>query len=164
MDLQSEEHRFHHQLRVRACGVLRQGNELLCIQLFSPVTQRPVWTFPGGGVELGESLQETVIREFKEETGLDVSVQSLLYVHELIESPFHAIEFYFEVALKDTHLPSEPIMPQLGHDPENDSAYLLDLKFLHKDQLNELKCSPTFFVERYWQMPPHRTHIFDGLN
>jgi 8-oxo-dGTP diphosphatase len=30
------------------------------------------WSIPGGLVELGESLEQTVVREVKEETGLDV--------------------------------------------------------------------------------------------
>jgi len=30
------------------------------------------WSIPGGLVELGESVEQTVIREVKEETGLDV--------------------------------------------------------------------------------------------
>jgi 8-oxo-dGTP diphosphatase len=34
--------------------------------------------FPGGGVEFGENPEETVIREVKEETGLDIQVVSLL--------------------------------------------------------------------------------------
>lgn len=31
------------------------------------------WTFPGGHVEQGESFVESVVREVKEETGLDIS-------------------------------------------------------------------------------------------
>ncbi|MGD0644054.1 MAG: NUDIX hydrolase [Candidatus Bathyarchaeia archaeon] len=36
------------------------------------------WSIPGGLVELGESLEQTVIRETKEETGLDVETPSLM--------------------------------------------------------------------------------------
>ncbi|KRF18820.1 DNA mismatch repair protein MutT [Nocardioides sp. Soil797] len=38
------------------------------------------WTLPGGGMEDYESTQETAIREFREETGLDVELDGLLGV------------------------------------------------------------------------------------
>ena len=31
------------------------------------------WNFPGGGVDKNESIEHTLIREFKEETGLDIT-------------------------------------------------------------------------------------------
>lgn len=36
-----------------------------------------LWEFPGGGVEFGDTLEETVIREFKEEFGADIEVIKL---------------------------------------------------------------------------------------
>lgn len=37
---------------------------------------------PGGGVEEGEALVETLVREFREETGLDVEVEDLAFMIE----------------------------------------------------------------------------------
>ena len=48
------------------------------------------YTLPGGHVELGETLQEAVKREVKEETGLEVEVIEFLLYQEAIYPP----EFY----------------------------------------------------------------------
>ena len=40
-----------------------------------------LWCLPGGGVDPGESVEETVIREVQEETGLTVRVQRLIGVY-----------------------------------------------------------------------------------
>jgi mutator protein MutT len=49
------------------------------------------WEFPGGTVEFGETLEETVRREFREEYGMEVEVTGLLGVadHLLPEEGQH---------------------------------------------------------------------------
>lgn len=51
------------------------------------------YVLPGGGVELGESLERALVREVKEETGLDVAVvdPTVLDVVEMVGKKTHRI-------------------------------------------------------------------------
>src|SRR5438067_7769104 len=39
------------------------------------------WNLPGGGMEVGETVDEAVVREVREETGLEVQVEQLVGVY-----------------------------------------------------------------------------------
>ena len=49
-----------------------------------------LWALPGGGMELGESIVDTAVREVKEETGLDVEVTGLIGVYS---NPHHVMAY-----------------------------------------------------------------------
>ena len=51
------------------------------------------YTFPGGGLEEGETLEQGTIREIKEEFGIDVKVVKKLY--ELESQKFNQKEYFF---------------------------------------------------------------------
>ena len=66
--------------RVIAQGVLRtEDDEVLLCEL----VYKKDWDLPGGVVDPGESPSACVVREVKEELGLDVTVQGLLAVNWL---------------------------------------------------------------------------------
>ena len=46
--------------------------------------ERGTWEFPGGSVEFGEKLVDTVKREFMEEYGIEIEIQQLLSVDDHI--------------------------------------------------------------------------------
>ncbi|MBL1073447.1 NUDIX domain-containing protein [Nocardia sp. 2] len=48
------------------------------------------WSLPGGIMEIGETLEQCVIRETKEETGLDIEITRLLGIYT---DPAHVIEY-----------------------------------------------------------------------
>lgn len=64
--------------RVRAIILL--DNKIVLIKRIK--TSGSYWVFPGGGVELGESNKEAMIRECKEELGVDIKVDKLLFKRE----------------------------------------------------------------------------------
>ena len=44
-------------------------------------TRNGGWVFPGGQVEVGENLTDALVREIKEESGIDVTVSKLIGVY-----------------------------------------------------------------------------------
>lgn len=56
---------------------------------------------PAGGVEHGETLDEAVIREIKEETNLEVGQPTLVGIFEYIESEKTTINFLYMIDLKE---------------------------------------------------------------
>ena len=56
--------------------VVRDGKALIVKRAHEP--RKGEWSLPGGLLELGESLQDAVRREIKEETNLDVNVGSVI--------------------------------------------------------------------------------------
>ena len=63
--------------------VFDDADRVLLVQRGRPPGEG-LWTVPGGRVELGESLADAVVREVREETGLDVRCGALVEVVERV--------------------------------------------------------------------------------
>jgi 8-oxo-dGTP diphosphatase len=62
--------------------VIDDGRALLIRRGSEPL--RGEWSIPGGTLELGETLQEGVARELREETGIEVRVLDLIEVFDRV--------------------------------------------------------------------------------
>ena len=125
MEIQSEiKKTYGEKLRVRVCGICIKADEILLVKHKHLNQSGTLWAPPGGGMEYGESAKRALVREFKEETGLDINVKDFLFVHEYLDEPLHGIELFFTVEITGGEL-------ELGKDPEfNHTTQLLsDVSF-----------------------------------
>ena len=61
-----------------ACAVIERDQEVLICQRSADMKLPLKWEFPGGKQEQGESLEECLLREVKEEINLDVEIHLAL--------------------------------------------------------------------------------------
>jgi len=86
-----------HSIRVRAGIAAIQEDRILLVPHYDTDAGPVQWIIPGGRVEFCESVCETALREFREETGLQAETIGLLDVSEVIlpERPYHSLSVTF---------------------------------------------------------------------
>lgn len=81
------------RLFVAVKGVLMHDGKALIVRRSGIETANGLgwWEFPGGTLEFGESPEQTLVREFMEETGLNVTPDKLLYVWSAQNAPEYQV-------------------------------------------------------------------------
>jgi mutator protein MutT len=75
--------------------VVHEGRVLLIRRGKAPLQGR--WVVPGGTVELGETLEQAVVRELWEETGLEVRPLELVTVFERILRDAGEVRYHYVI-------------------------------------------------------------------
>lgn len=90
-------------------ALIRDGDRILLIERGRPPFQG-YWSLPGGGVELGETVEQALQREVREETGLAVRVRRFLGYADAIDHDeagrvrYHYVIMYFEAEVRGGRL------------------------------------------------------------
>lgn len=92
------------------------------------------WEIPGGGLEIGEDINECGIREVKEETGYDILIDESPFLIEkdlsYVPSGFeHCINFFYTGKLKEE---------KRGDQSFVEGEEILKVKFFSIDELKDL--------------------------
>lgn len=123
-----------HEKRQRASLVIVCDGRILLMHRHKQ--GREYYTVPGGGVERGETLEQAAIREAKEETGLDVTINRYLWTYAEKNHHFLVTDFCGDLSI---------LGPELARiTPNNRYA----LEWVDIDRLATLSLSPAPVGER----------------
>jgi 8-oxo-dGTP diphosphatase len=142
---------FH---RIRASVVVPKGDRVLLVEACEPERRPSVggmtgryWNFPGGGLEGDESVFEGAERELREETGLEVLADRVIYIQEVVhrlaypgvrERPLRQIELY---------VLAHRVRGEIRLDDED----VLDARFLSRDDVAAIPSYPPMLDDLFWR-------------
>lgn len=132
-------------IRVRVGALIVQDDAVLLIEYDEDSPFGRHYSFPGGGLDEGESLHAGLRRELFEEACVEIEVGDLLYVweyfpldHDFKYGKTQAINFLFECRLVNGSVPCMPDVPDL-----NQTA----VRWIPLDQLMDTRIIPHIVEE-----------------
>ncbi|MEM1273147.1 MAG: NUDIX hydrolase [Pseudomonadota bacterium] len=129
--------------RLAVRGLLLLDDRLLLVNAWPGSAKSDLWCAPGGGVERGQSLPDNLMREFHEETGLEISVGAPCLVNEFHDpnDTFHQVDIYFHV----THVAGQ--LSDAWRDPE---GVVTERRLVSREELSKLRVKPDTLAVAAW--------------
>ncbi len=141
--------RFHITVK----GIVIHDDRVLILKRVRPSSDGlGYWEFPGGGLEYGETPHQALVRELKEETGLDIKVLKPVYTFTAIRPNYQTVGIGFlcipmtdQVILSDEHtdykfVDEEELKEKLDPLIYNDAVKILEeyKQLKHYEKLKEI--------------------------
>jgi 8-oxo-dGTP pyrophosphatase MutT (NUDIX family) len=148
------------RIRNSAKAIIRRDGCLLAIHKADDLGG--YYILPGGGQHYGEPLADTLRREVKEETALDVKVGDVLFIRDYIsshhefaetEKDCHQVEFMFSCEVEpDT-------VARLGDTPDDGQ---IDVHWLPLDRLMDYRLYPLTLRPRLMNLTDDARPVYLG--
>lgn len=116
-------------MRVVGGALFHNGKLLIAKRTDERVFWPGLWELPGGRVEPGESDEEAVVREFQEETSLDVTVVKRYHEFHYKYNDKDAVENDFILKSDSFHVVIDP-------------KEHTEFRWVSRDELDKFKISP----------------------
>lgn len=134
----------------RIAGIcIRNGKILL-----QKATDDTAYAFPGGHVSFGETHEQTLVRELREEIAVEVKVGKLRWVGELFfpwgTRRCHQICLYYEIELCNPDIPLAGTF--VGREQLHDRNFDMEFHWIDLETLDKIEVYPTNTAEML-QMP-----------
>ena len=139
---------------IRVTGILIEDNKILIVK--QKLSESRTWSLPGGRLERGETLEQGLKRELKEETGLAVQIEELLYLCDVNTSGNTILHITFLVSRTD----GEPTLPT----SEYDANPIHDVRFVPIDELTDYGFSESFIQLIKQDFPNRGSYAGDKKN
>ena len=137
----------------RVAGILIYNDKIL----LQKIDDDTAYAIPGGHVNLGETNEEALIREFKEEINSDIKVNDLMWVGELFfpwgEKQCHQICIYYNISLnQNTNIPFDGVF--YGKEELEEKSFELKFSWIN---INDIENIDLYHIQAI-------KYILEGMN
>ena len=135
--------------RIRVAGIVPLKNGFAFMHRKDVIKRKDFqdyYTFPGGGLEEGETLEEGTIREIKEEFGINVKVVKKLY--ETKSEKFNQEEYFFLCEYIDGEFGTGD-GPEYNNDPKYIDSGKYIPEIINREDVEKILLLPTEIKEKF---------------
>ena len=121
---------------VRPTGILIENGKILLIK--QKLKEQQNWSLPGGALEYDETIDQCLMREIREETGIEVKVKDLLYICDRFRClNHHIVDISFLVERVGGEFELKPFS-------DRDGEVLCEIKMVAIDEIQSYGFSEKF--------------------
>ena len=132
---------MNREHRISAGAIIVQGGRILLVRYGDALHGRSYLVGPGGRVENDENIIQAVVREVKEETGLDVTPDKIPFIEDLISQRTRMVKIW---------VLCRPIGGQLVKTQGAVNEGIIEAKWYHKEELKDEVVYPTILASTDW--------------